>query len=350
MPVDILLLPVSGPVGYGEFARCKMVAQASLEHWPQLALKLAVSREASYVEDTDLSIALLSASPTSDVEGVAALLTELRPRLAIFDNGGRSSLLRLAREQGIRTAFISSRLSSRRRAFSIRRMHYLDEAWLIGDPVSQPRSLSRYERLARKIVPTTQHRFMGPVFPTPQAAPNPAAELVGEDYALFVPGGGATGGSDVGALYLAAADQYSRATGQRAVVITGPGSNVPTREHVLPVIRQLPPQAFVNSLAGCSLAVTGGGSLIGQALALNRPLVAAPLGGSDQQLRVRDLAAAGVLLAASAQPDELAAQAIRMHRDGDLAAGCAKARQALQIEPGLPRMLDHIAELLGLPL
>ncbi|RFF31764.1 hypothetical protein [Wenzhouxiangella sediminis] len=347
--VDILLLPVSGPVGYGEFARCKMIAQASRERWPELSVKLAVSRAARFVDDVALDIAPLAASPTKDLEGVAALLADFRPRLVIFDNGGRASQLRLARAFGSTTAYISSRPRSRRRAFSVRRMRNLDEAWLVGDPISQSRTVTLRERLASRIFPATRHHFMGPVFPTPQAAPNPAAERVGGEYALFVPGGGATGGSDVGALYLNAAEHYVRATGQEAVVICGPGIDVPQRERAVPVIPFLPPQAFANALAGCTLAVTGGGAVVSQALAMDKPVVAAPLGGSDQGARVRNLAAAGVLLAAGAQADELAQQAIRLRRDADLAAACAKARRALQLEPGLPRVLDRIAELLGLP-
>jgi len=229
-------------------------------------------------------------------------------------------------------------------------MRHLDEAWLVGDPVSQPRKLGLRERLAGKIAGTTRHHFMGPVFSTPQTAPNPAAERAGGDYALFVPGGGATGGSHVGALYLAAAEHYVQATDQPAVVISGAGSEAPGPEHDLPVIRQLPPQAFVNALAGCALVVTGGGSLLGQALALDKPVVAAPLGGSDQHARVRDLAATGALLASSARPEELAAQAIRLYGDADLAAATAQARRALNLEPGLPRVLECIARLLALDL
>lgn len=346
--VDILFLPVSGSMGYGEFVRCRMIAQATHERWPQLALKFALSREAPRVQGDDLDIAWLSASPTRDVEGVATLLAELRPRLAIFDSGGRARLLRLARESGARTVFIASRPSSRRRAFSIRRMRHLDEAWLVGDPVTQPRKFGLRERLAGKIATTTRYHFIGPVFQEPQAAPNPAAERAGGNYALFVPGGGATGGSDVGARYLAAAELYVQATGQAAVVISGPGSELFHRDRAVPVIRQLPPQSFVNALAGCTMAVIGGGSLVGQALALDKPVVAAPLGGSDQQGRVHNLAAAGALLAASARPDDLAAQAIRLHRDADLAADCAQARRSLNLEPGLPRVLERIARLLEL--
>lgn len=347
--VDLLFLPVSGPMGYGEFARCKVIAQAIGERWPQLSIRFAVNRQADYAEDPELDIALLSDSPTLDVEGVAALLAECRPRLAVFDSGGRASLLRRARHVGARTAFIASRPSSRRRAFSVRRMRHLDEAWLVGDPISQPRRLKLRERLARQVVPGTGYRFMGPVFPAPRSAPNPVADLVGTDYALFAPGGGATGGREVAGVYLAAAERYVRATGHCAVVVAGPGGYVPEGESKVPMIHRLQPQSFINALAGCSLAVTGGGSLVGQALALDRPLVAAPLGGSDQRARVHDLAAAGVLLAARKRADELAEQAIRMHLQQDVASACARARRALHLEPAVPRILERIADILSLP-
>lgn len=347
--VDILLLPVSGSEGYGEFARCRMIARACSERWPGLIIRFGLSRHAVDADDSGLDVARLDDSPTRDVEGTAALLRDSRARLAIFDSGGRASLLRIAREAGGRTAFISSRPSSRRRAFSLRRMRHLDEAWLVGDPVSQPRNLGLRERLAKTFITRTRHQFMGPVFPAPRAAPNPAADAAGGDYALFVPGGGATGGREIAAVYLAAAERYARATGQGAVVVAGPGSGLPEGRHAVPVIRHLPPQAFINALAGCTLAVTGGGSVVAQALALDRPVVAAALGGSDQRARVRDLAAAGALLAARAQADELASCAIRLQRGSDSAAACACARRALQLEPGLPCILDRIADLLDLP-
>ncbi|MEE4303746.1 MAG: hypothetical protein V2J19_06285 [Wenzhouxiangella sp.] len=347
--VDILFLPVSGSLGYGEIARCKIIARAVSARWPRLSMKLAISRHQAGPEESGLGIALLSGSPTFDVEGVAKLLDDCRPRLVIFDSGGRANLLRRARELGAATVFISSRPSSRRRAFSMRRMRNLDEAWLVGDPISQPRRLSMRERFVRKIAPATQHRFMGPIFPSPQAVPNPAADLVGDDYALFAPGGGATGGGEVVEVYRAAATRYVRATGRRAVVVCGPGADLSAGEHTVPVIGQLPPQEFANALAGCSLAVTGGGSLVGQALALDRPVVAVPLGGSDQRARVRELAAAGVLLEGGRNADELAAQAIRFHSEDGLGTACTEARRALQLEPGLPRILERIADILGLP-
>jgi hypothetical protein len=44
----VLFVPVSGPYGMGEFARCSAIARGVLARWPGASVHFLVSRHAPY--------------------------------------------------------------------------------------------------------------------------------------------------------------------------------------------------------------------------------------------------------------------------------------------------------------
>ncbi|HEY5102370.1 MAG TPA: hypothetical protein VII70_06275, partial [Steroidobacteraceae bacterium] len=126
----LLLLPVSGPHGMGEYVRTLQIAQAAASRWPDAQIHFALSRKAPYEPDGAFASTLLPSSPTFHTPEVIALIEDLRPHVVIFDNAGRTAQLRAAQRSGARVVYISARARQRRKAFRLRWMSLIDEHWM----------------------------------------------------------------------------------------------------------------------------------------------------------------------------------------------------------------------------
>ena len=93
----LLLVPVSGPRGMGEYARCLAIAQAVQERWPGVEPRFLVSREAPYAATCPFPATLLPSSPTRCTPQVLAEIEAVRPAVVVFDNAGRTRQVAAAR-------------------------------------------------------------------------------------------------------------------------------------------------------------------------------------------------------------------------------------------------------------
>ena len=133
----MLFLPVSGPGGAGEFYRALAIANGIARRWPDAAIQFVVSRDAPYAHDAPYPTVLVGRSPTLETEAVNEIISQVRPHVVIFDSSGRVAQYECAHRLGARVVFVSSRESSRRRGFRLRRMRWLDQHW-----IAQPRFLA----------------------------------------------------------------------------------------------------------------------------------------------------------------------------------------------------------------
>lgn len=342
---DILFLPVSGPTGYGEYARSLIMAEGLAASDPALKIAFGLSQSAPYFQTCPWPVHPLADSPTRDTPGVHALLETLRPRLVIFDSCGRSHQYKTAQRAGIRVGFVSSRPASRRRVFSLSRIGKIDLGMLIGDPATQAPGLGLFERL-RLAVFGRQLRLVhaGPIFLPAQTASVAALQQQRpEGFALFVPGGGGTGDHTTLGHFHRAAIRFAKETHAPTILILGPNSTLETKENPpdnLTQLQALSPQDFINHLAASRLAVTGGGSVLSQSFALGIPSVGIPLGASDQQQRVQGLSAYPGVTAAPVDAEAIANAAQQTwQRTGE-------DQTPAPVSPGLPTVVNAIQELL----
>ena len=159
----VMFLPVSGPVGTGEYMRCRIIAEAAQACWRDLRASFALSRQAPYLESVPFETFWLDRSPTFETERVCELLRRERPDVAVFDNAGRTAQLECARAVGARTVFISRRAGKRRKAFRLRWLRLLDSHW-IAFPSFIDGPFSALERLKLRLAPHLEALFLGPVF------------------------------------------------------------------------------------------------------------------------------------------------------------------------------------------
>ena len=71
------------------------------------------------------------------------------------------------------------------------------------------------------------------------------------------------------------------------------------------LIHSLEPAEMIDLMNGAGLAVCGGGALLRQAVALGKPCVGVPAGGSDQAERIGSLQREGLIEAAPLDSDEI---------------------------------------------
>jgi hypothetical protein len=154
-----LFVPVSGPGGAGEYFRSLAVARALERRWPGCAITFIVSRDAPYARDTPYPVRLVDRSPTYETRAVIDTIERERPDVVIFDSSGRVAQYRRARELGARVVFVSSRATTRRKGFRLRRMRRIDQHW-----IAQPRilggDLGAGERLRLRLMPGCGVEFL----------------------------------------------------------------------------------------------------------------------------------------------------------------------------------------------
>src|SRR5215469_2183317 len=165
----VLFIPVSGPRGMGEYARCLTIATALAARVPGVGMHFALSRAAPYSADTPFPATLLPASATFHTREVGALIREFAPQVVVFDNAGRTAQLRAARDCGARIVYVSSRPRQRRKAFRLSWMRMLDEHW-IAYPRFIAGGLRPLERLKLRALARPAVRYIDTLLPPSDAA------------------------------------------------------------------------------------------------------------------------------------------------------------------------------------
>jgi hypothetical protein len=295
-PPRLLFVPVSSPRGVGEYVRSLTIARAARARWPDVEIAFVVSSEAPYARDVPFVTHETPTSPTHHVTEVNEILTRFHPDVVIFDASGRVAQLAHAKRLGCVTVFVSQHRRKRGRGFRWRRMRLLDMHW-IAQPSFVDGELGVLERMKLRLLGHPVVRFIGPVFPAPSP---PAIELPGKPYFFCCSGGGgnAVGGRNGAELFLEAAERISGESGLPGVVVMGPNyRGTAGGASGLLVLPQLKPAELAHVLAGALFALVGGGSLLGQAVALGVPSAAAPV-ARDQPDRIAAYARAGLCLAA----------------------------------------------------
>jgi spore coat polysaccharide biosynthesis predicted glycosyltransferase SpsG len=295
----VLFLPVSGPLGMGEYARSAAIAARLAAHRPAVEIQFMLSREAPYAAAVPFATTLLPASPTLSSPEVIRHLQEWRPDIVVFDNAGRSAQIDAAVRAGAEVVYISARSRQRRRAFRVGWMGLLTEHW-IAYPAAIAGAPRYLERLKLRWLGRPTLRYLDVILahPTPQEralAERLAAQPRG--FVLFVPGGGTAhpGAADAPAQFRMAANLLAAT---ERVVFVGPDSA--TQEPLLPAVERLErvSQGELGELMRAArLLITNGGSTLLQGIACGAACVAVPVAG-DQAARAATCTAMQVAVAA----------------------------------------------------
>lgn len=346
-PRRVLLVPVSGPSGMGEFARARGLADALKVRWPEVETHLLVHRDAPYARGLQHPSTLLSASPTLCTAEVVAAIRAFRPGVVVFDNAGRSGALRAARRAGARVVYVSSRSRQRYKAFRLRWMRLLDDHW-ISYPEIIAGPLGPLERLKYRLLGRPQLRFLDAVVAPPDEAalaallPDlPAPDLV------IVPGGGSVfHDSTMTPAQFARWGEALAARGHRVVFIAGPSfQGEVAASETLQVLRGLSGGALMALLARSRLVLVNGGDTLLQALALGRPCIAVPIAG-DQAARIARCVEAGGVEAPA--PEAVVETCAGLLDDAPRLAALSMRARAAGFQDALPGMVARVGEHLGL--
>lgn len=346
----VLFVPVSSPAGAGEYYRCLTLAQACLQQHPTWSLHICADRNASVARPQSIHCHEIDGSPTRDVDGVKRLIRQLAPDLVVFDSTLRQALIRASHDIGAKVVFISSRPNRRRLGFSARKLPSLSGHWMITTPQTQ--QLTVWERLKLRFFPHRQICFFTTLMPQPDAQRRrnllQGSGLPEEDYILVAPGGGGgmIDGQPVAPVFQQAAKEIRRQTELPVLFIAGPLSEVALEEDGDPVQwRSVAPEALSDLIAGARLVVSGGGSIVQQTLALQRPCLAVEAAGQDQRERLTTLSEQGVIRTCAPQPRTMAATA------GELASSPERLQlldNAMRagFTNDMPRAVDAMEEML----
>ena len=345
----LLLVPVSGPRGMGEYARCLAVADAVRARWSEVDIRFLVSREAPYAATCPYPLVALPSSPTRCTAEVLAAIAAFRPGLVLFDNSGRTRQMQAARAAGARLVFVSSRSRQRRKAFRLRWMGLLDEHW-ISYPAALTGELTALERWKLRWRGRPQLRFLDAVVARPDLAA--ADALLGERAAatldlVVVPGGGSTfPDARIGPGHFVDWSVSLASQGRNVVVVGGPAFDVPVAAQArLTLLRGVTAGALMALLQRARLVLVNGGDTLAQALALGRACVAVPIAG-DQAARIARAVALGIVVAPAVA--DVAASCARLLED-PAQAGALQARlAALGWHDATPLVLERVGALLGL--
>ena len=349
----ILFVPVSGPYGMGEFARCSAIASAALARWPHASVHFVLSRHVPYVTRVAFPVTLLPSSATFHPAAVIELMRAWVPDVVIFDNAGRGAQLKAARRLGARIVFISARRRQRRRAFRLSWMRLIDEHW-IAYPKLIAGDLGLIERVKLKFLHRPVVRFLDVIIARGAQGPeraessvqSAAAQPTRRGEVLVIPGGGTghPGAQDAARQFLAAA--RSLAAAGFATTFVGPGEGHDAASSIrLSCVVDLPQADLAARMRGARLVIANGGSTLLQAIACGAPCVAAPIAG-DQRERIRRCVAAGVAVQAVPIAADLDAKARALLDDEPARAALARRAAGLGLADGIGIALDALANLM----
>ena len=348
-PARVLFSPVSGPGGAGELMRCLIIARELAKADPTVDIRFLVNRHAVFRESVNFPIIDCEASPTNSTPQVLATIESFRPDVMVFDNSGRTSQLRAARRAGARLVFSSRAPKLRWKAFRSKWMRLLDEHWIVF-PTFVTGGLSRTERLKLRFFPHYGVRQFDTLF-TPSEPEARNAWLAGHGLApgafvVFVPGGRgeATRVAEPAELFIAAAREFSAATGQRTVVLTGRKAVTPSGNPSLILLPRVEPDHVQYLLSAALIVVSNGGSTMIHVLAHGRPIVSIPLAG-DQDRRIRRAVRLQIAETAARTPQAIAEVAARLLREPERRAAMCRRTAELGIANGVD---EAVAALLAL--
>jgi glycosyltransferase involved in cell wall biosynthesis len=317
----VLFSPVSGPGGAGELMRCLIIARELSRAEPAADIRFLVSKSAVFRESVDFPIIDCDASPTNSTSQVLAAIEAFRPHVMVFDNSGRTSQLRAARNAGARLVFSSRAPKLRWKAFRIKWMRLLDEHWIVF-PTFVTGGPTRLEQLKLRWFPGYTVRQFDTLF-TPSEPEARRAWLASQGlgpggYVVFVPGGRAEASrvAEPAELFIAAARAFVAATGQRSVVLTGRKA-VAAADADDPRLLLLPrvePGEVQHLLADALLVVSNGGTTLVHSLAHGRPIISIPLAG-DQDRRIRRAVRLQIAATADRTPEAIAGAAASLLAD-----------------------------------
>ncbi|MEP6547612.1 MAG: hypothetical protein ABJD53_09105 [Gammaproteobacteria bacterium] len=349
----ILFVPVSGPYGMGEYARCLAIARAASQRWQGASIHFVLSREAPYAADAPFAATLLDSSPTFHCAAVVDLIETWRPDVVIFDNAGRTAQLRAAQRLGARVVYISARRRQRRKAFRWRWLSLIDEHW-IAYPEFIAGSLEWFERFKLKVAAGPMVRYLDVILSRAgseqRAAILKRAGCSPAGFVLVVPGGG-TGHPGVDD----AADRFrtaarTLAAGGMATVYVGPAQgggeveDVGAQSNWHP-LGSLPQAELVELMCAARLIISNGGSTLLQAIACGNACIAVPI-ARDQADRIRRCVAAGVALAAPLDAAGIVQSANRLLQDEPARAALKGRAVRLGLADGVEVALQALAGLL----
>lgn len=352
---NVMFLPVSGDRGVGECARSMVLAEAFARRHPGARLRFVLSERspvvASGAAETLGEVHRIPGSPTFHTREVVRILGEDPPDVAVFDNAGRTAQLARARALGVRTVYVSSRPTTRRKGFCLRRLRFCDQLWLVGFR-SRAKTLSAWERLKLRVFPGTEVLHLDAIGPESVAARREALKTrlgIGEDpYVFFAPGGGgwSVGGRPAAEMFLESARGVATETGLRCIVTPGPLHAGSLREAPGVTVFPATPSETADLTHDARLLVIGGGSMVGQALACGQVAVAVPLGGTDQRARVDALAEQGVLASSEADSDAVRRASVSLLQDPDRTDRIRLRIEAMGLRNGLELAVESLGRLL----
>jgi len=349
---SFLFVPVTGGEGLGEFARCLTLAHAVLERWPASRVRFVRDRQAPEIDDDRIETLEITGSPTYNSSRINGWMALDPPDVAVFDSTGRRSQLDEAGRLGAKRVLIASRPSRRRKVLLRRMLSRAEQVWLVESD-DRRRQLDTWERLNHWLtVDGPRIVFVEALFPTSVETRRDDViremGLDGKRFALFSPGGGGWVVNERPAadLYIEAAQRVSRESDLATVVITGPLHEGELGETPGVIVkRSLAPERLADLMHDAAILVLGGGSSVGQAIAMHKPLVASALGGSDQAERVSRYAEQGLLVSCAPEPSGLAESVLGLHADPARRRAMLERQSARSIRNGLETALDSLAEL-----
>jgi hypothetical protein len=209
----------------------------------------------------------------------------------IFDSSGRVAQYGRAKELGARVVFVSSRATTRRKGFRLRRMRRMDQHW-----IAQPRilggDLGAGERLRLRLVPGCAVEFLEVLHDVVDESGTRALQrhlgVESGGYVLVCPGGGGVFNDrrDATQIFYDASCRLAHDTGLPVVAVLGARFVPPEpRPAGVRLLETLPNAQLMGLLRDARVAVINGGSLLLQSLAQRTPCVAAPI-AEDQPARI----------------------------------------------------------------
>lgn len=349
-PKTIVFVPQTRGGGGGEYMQCLALARGAARRWPECRIAFATSHfPERFDTDPFPRHALDLASPGPSMR---RMLEATRPDVVVLNNAGKQRELRALRASGSRLVYLASTPRFRARALEWRLLRHLDEVWLKATH-DTPQILSRSEQRSWRFAGRPEVRFPDTIFDAPTRADTEAwlraKDLERDGYVVFAPGAGGweVAGRPAPDVFLDAAERLAERSALPCVVVRGAwysgGRAAP--DHVR-VFDQLPQPHFLGLLEGARLAVTNGGGLLHQALALGQVCVGVPLAPQDQAIRVGAFAARGAVQPSTAEPKEMADHALALLAAPDRRDEIRRSVRALRLRNGTDTCLDGLGVLL----
>lgn len=342
---DCLFVPHStDDGGSGEYMRCQILARAIQIRWPRARIRFVLHRDAPYTGGCPFEVIAFAGhhKRKADLRARHALISRTittlpRRSVVFFDSAGRSRHFLDAFRRRLPVIYVSSRPDIRRKAFDWARLLPQRQHWLLRDIPTEAPALGAALRFRARLRGVE-------LVDLPTVFEQAAADAEGPDVVL-VHGGGTrvVDGRPAPELFLEVGRQLSRRLGLRSLVIGPPAAASDPRTRCIPWLENA---ALMGLMATARLNVVGGGSLVGQAIALDSPTLAVSFGRKDQDRRVQRLLEQGVLASAPPRADEMVAAAVSLLESPQAMERQLERRQAFGVSNGVPRAMAAFARLL----